>query len=617
MTVPAERISEETSLTVRYSPSLAGAALDAIPYLTDYPYGCTEQTLNRFLPTVLVRKYLADSNVDLAEIESHRANLNAQELGDGQSRRAQDRRRFNIFGEPIDPSVPKADPVFSAAEVDRRVAAGIARLREMQFADGGWGWFSGWREYPSAYLTALVINGLRQARDAGVDVPEEMLENGRGWLRRYMFDQHANLKRWRTEAQSPDKEHSPGAKEHVSAEDVLVFTTIEKSVEDWNVEMTQMMEEMSDFIYDDRTTLTPYVLTLYAEALALSKPDERPAAMQERIDTILKMIAQYLKTDETNQTAWLDLRGTSASGLWWRWFGNNIETQAAYLSLMVREDPQNPVLPMLVKYLLNNRKNAGYWDSTRDTAHCVIALLDYLKANNELRGAGTVEIAVDGKIVHTESITPETVFANEHTFVLSGDEIQAGPHDIAIRYSGAGPLYCNAYLTNFTMEPFIRKAGLEVEVNRTYWKLTEDESAADVTVDGRGQLTPMRVRRFKRERLEDGAPIQSGDLIEVELNVQSRNDYDSILIEDRKPAGFEPVEPVSGYTAGPLSAYAEYRDARVSFFVRDLPQGTHTLTYRLRAETPGTVSALPATIEGMYAPELRGNSDEFQTTVSE
>ena len=55
--------------------------------------------------------------------------------------------------------------------------------------------------------------------------------------------------------------------------------------------------------------------------------------------------------------------------------------------------------------------------------------------------------------------------------------------------------------------------------------------------------------------------MKSGDLIEVELNLISRNDYESILIEDRKPAGFEPVDPVSGYDGGPLGAYVEFRDA--------------------------------------------------------
>src|SRR5581483_9060450 len=51
--VPSERRPKETVLEVRYSPTLAGAMVDALPYMVEYPYGCTEQTLNRFLPTVI------------------------------------------------------------------------------------------------------------------------------------------------------------------------------------------------------------------------------------------------------------------------------------------------------------------------------------------------------------------------------------------------------------------------------------------------------------------------------------------------------------------------------------------------------------------------------------
>ena len=56
--VPAERRSEQTRLEIRYSPTLAGAMVDALPYLAEYPYGCTESTLNRFLPAVITsRRY--------------------------------------------------------------------------------------------------------------------------------------------------------------------------------------------------------------------------------------------------------------------------------------------------------------------------------------------------------------------------------------------------------------------------------------------------------------------------------------------------------------------------------------------------------------------------------
>ncbi|MCP4171667.1 MAG: hypothetical protein GY758_12940, partial [Fuerstiella sp.] len=50
----------------------------------------------------------------------------------------------------------------------------------------------------------------------------------------------------------------------------------------------------------------------------------------------------------------------------------------------------------------------------------------------------------------------------------------------------------------------------------------------------------------------------------------------------------------------------------------NLARGQHSVTYRLRAETPSRkVSALPAKIEGMYAPELVGNSNEFKLRVTD
>src|SRR4030095_13785368 len=53
-----------TDFSVSVTPSLAVTMLDALPYLADYPYGCTEQTLSRFLPAVIVRKTLRDLGLD-------------------------------------------------------------------------------------------------------------------------------------------------------------------------------------------------------------------------------------------------------------------------------------------------------------------------------------------------------------------------------------------------------------------------------------------------------------------------------------------------------------------------------------------------------------------------
>ncbi len=54
------------------------------------------------------------------------------------------------------------------------------------------------------------------------------------------------------------------------------------------------------------------------------------------------------------------------------------------------------------------------------------------------------------------------------------------------------------------------------------------------------------------------------------MEILSKNDYEYIVIEDMKAAGFEPVKVRSGYTANDLNAYMELRDERTVFFLRTL-----------------------------------------------
>lgn len=109
--------------------------------------------------------------------------------------------------------------------------------------------------------------------------------------------------------------------------------------------------------------------------------------------------------------------------------------------------------------------------------------------------------------------------------------------------------------------------------------------------------------------------VVSGDLIEVELEIDSKNDYEYVIFEDLKAAGCEPVDVRSGYTPGGLGAYVEFRDERVAFFLRTLARGKHSVSYRVRAEIPGRFSALPTRAYAMYAPELKANSDELKISI--
>jgi len=182
--VPEERRINASRLEVRYSPTLAGAMLDALPYLADYPHGCTEQTLNRFLPAVITRNVIKQLGVDLKDIRDKRANLNAQEIGDASKRSAQWKR----YGR---------DPVFDEKELEKMVKTGVERLTAMQCADGGWGWFSGWGEQSYPHTTAVVARGLKIAGENGVAIVPSVIERGVGWLRSYQKDQIGRIRNGR------------------------------------------------------------------------------------------------------------------------------------------------------------------------------------------------------------------------------------------------------------------------------------------------------------------------------------------------------------------------------------------------------------------------------------
>lgn len=580
--IPNERRPEQSRLEIRYSPTLAGAMVDALPYLVEYPYGCTEQTLSRFLPTVITQRILLDMDLDLEAIRQKLTNLNAQEIGDDRQR-AKNRV----------PKGEKPSPVFDEAVVREMVTEGIDRLTEMQLSDGGWGWFSGWGERSYPHTTAYVVHGLQIAKQNDVALVPGMLEQGIAWLQAYQ-EQQVELIRNALLKDKKDKRY----KSHADNTDAFVYMVL--------ADADVASEPMRKFLYRDRTKLSVYAKCMFA--LAMHKQQR-----QEELDMLLRNISQFLVEDEENQTAYLQL---PQDNYWWYWYGSGSEANAYYLKLLSRTDPKGRVASRLAKYVVNSRRNGTYWNSTRDTALSIEALAEFMQASGEDRPEMTVEVWVDGTRLKTVEITAANLFDFDNRVVMTGDELTAGPHKVELRKKGTGPLYFNAYTTNFTLEDNIKAAGLEIKVQRLYYRLVKVEATAQAE-GSRGQPLEQRVEKYRREPLQDLSSVVSGQLIEIELVIDSKNDYEYLIFEDFKAAGFEPVENRSGYNGNDLGAYVEFRDERVAFFVSHLARGKHSVRYRLRAEVPGKFSALPAQGTAMYAPELRANSDEIKLNVED
>ena len=92
--------------------------------------------------------------------------------------------------------------------------------------------------------------------------------------------------------------------------------------------------------------------------------------------------------------------------------------------------PKDKRGPRLVKYLLNNRRHSTYWNSTRDTALCIEAMADYLKATGEDNPDMRVEVWLDGKLVTTVHLRQADFRARQTVF--SKHFAKAGTHTIRI-----------------------------------------------------------------------------------------------------------------------------------------------------------------------------------------
>ena len=217
------------------------------------------------------------------------------------------------------------------------------------------------------------------------------------WLKNYQAEQVRRLQNAATRT-DPWKEHADNL-------DALVYMVLaDAGVTD---------DAMREFLYRDRTKLAVYAKAMFG--LALYKGQHA-----DQLAMVLKNIEQFVVQNAENQTAYLRL---PAGNAWWYWYGSEVEANAYYLKLLARTNPKDEKAAGLVKYLLNNRKHATYWNSTRDTAICVEAMADYLKASGEDKPDLTVEVWLDGKKRKEVQINAGNLFTFDNAFVLQGARV--------------------------------------------------------------------------------------------------------------------------------------------------------------------------------------------------
>ena len=572
--IPKERRADSTTLTVQVAPSMATTMLDALPYLIDYPYGCTEQTMSRFLPAVITAKTLRDLGLK-PETAMHK-----------------------IFGgiEPSSAATTHPTGRKDLQELERITKAGLERLYDFQHGDGGWGW---WKEGDSDhFMTAYVVWGMTLAREAGIDIKSDSLERAVAYLNKELVEEEKNFdgQAWMLHALAVH--HGMKKESQVGKFQQTAFTNL------WN----------------NRDRLNAYTRALLALAA-------HHYGFSDQAKILITNLENGVKIDSRPDTSIVQ-RGAQASdpsvmgtahwgedGLYWRWSDGGVEATSFALRALLAIDPKNKLIEPVTNWLIKNRRGAQ-WSNTRDTAIVVLTLNDYLRVSGEVQPVLGYQLLVNGTAVESKQITADDALSAPSKFEISRELIRDGQNEISIvRKSGSGPLYFSAAAEFFSLEEPLKPAGNEIFVRREYFKLVNH---------------PTLLKGFVAERvpLNDGETLKSGDRVQVVLTVEAKNNYEYLLFEDLKPGGLEAVQIRSGetmyvremksdggFTGRSRWVYQELRDRKVALFIDRLPEGVWQLTYEMRAEAPGAFHALPVLGHAMYVPEIRTNGAEARIRV--
>lgn len=571
--VPADIKPNTQSLDVRTNPSIAAVMIDAMPYLLGYPYGCTEQTLSRFVPAVVTAKSLQKLGIRLEDI----------------------RKKIESQGGPKDARLIqklRRNPVYSSEKLDDMIRAGLKRLADLQKPDGGWGWWK--HDQSNPYMTAYAVYALTEAREADVSVDAGIIRRGVAFLKKQVV-RMAPMSRYRW------------LRDDRNVRAWMLFALASENP--GNIRGSAEVRKALDAVYEKRDDLTDYGRALLAIALAKTGDRRRAGIVIENFQNTVRV------HEDTQTVSWGRTTG------WWWWYDNGTETTAAVLRAYLAVDPEHKYVPMIVRWLVRSRRGAR-WCSTKETAFCVYALSDYLQASGELDPDMTVTVLVDGKVRNELRVTKANVLALDTSALVGPTDLAPGEHEIRILKKGRGVIYASSYLRYYTREDPIKGAGHEVTVQRSYVRLVPKEVTKTRTVWDRKERKRVSEQyqtiEYEREAIEAGAELASGTLIEVDLRIEAKNNFEYMLFEDPKPAGCEPVRLVSGSTyGGGTYCNLELRDEHVAFFATYLRQGTHKLTYKLRCETPGVFNALPSRAEAMYAPLVRAISDSAKMAIVE
>ncbi|SNR16683.1 alpha-2-macroglobulin family protein [Tenacibaculum jejuense] len=581
----------QLSLEVTSNP--AWEAVQALPYLMEYPHECAEQTFSRYYANTLAG-FIANSNPKIQNVfnqwknsETLISNLEKNQelksliiqetpwLRDAQSENEQKKRIALLF---------------DLNKMQNEQSNAINKLQLMQMESGGFPWFKG-SNYASPNITNHILTGFGHLQKLGVISENEISENMIVSAIQFL-DQHIEyrydllLKRAKRIQASENKKAYDEflAKQHIGYFE-LQYLYMKSFFEDHKT--TKKTKKAIDY-YTKQAAKYWNDFNLYGKglnALIQFRNGNKKSA-----NLILKSLEENSITSEELGMYWKENKAG------WYWHQAPVETQALLIEVFAEIKNDTKIIDNLKVWLLKN-KQVNRWKTTKATSEAIYALL--LQGTNWLASDELVTVTVGNKIIDPTQLENTKIEAGTGYFKTSwnGKEVTPDKAKVTLTKNNKGIAWGGLYWQYFEDLDKITHAKTPLQITKKLFKKVNSDTGKEL-------------KKLSETNLE------IGDLVTVRVELKVDRDMEFIHMKDMRAAAFEPVNVLSKYKwQDGLGYYESTKDAATHFFFDRLPKGVYVFEYDVRVNNKGDFSNGITTIQSMYAPEFTSHSKGVRVSI--
>ena len=571
-------------LTLEYTSNPAWYAVQALPYMMEYPHDCNEQIFSRLYANSLA-SHIANANPRINRVfDSWKNTPNSAALLSNLEKNQElksvllQETPWVLDAKNESQSKQRIGLLFDLNNMANQFNSAVIKLQKNQSPSGGWPWFPGMPD--SWWVTQYIVEGFGHLDHLGVTAIRQdqriwrMIQDAISFMDRKILEDYENIKRYR----NLDNDNLGYMEMHY-----LYARSFFKDVripDETNVAV-EYFKGQADKYWVNKD--------LYGQgliALALHRYDKKVTPGK----VIASLRERALHDEEM--------------GMWWKnenwgwfWYQAPIETQSLLIEAFHDIAKDTDAVDGMRTWLLKQKQTTN-WKTTKATAEACYALL--LSGTEWLDTEQLAEIIVGGKIIDPMQLDDVKVEAGTGYFKTSWhrDEIKPEMATVTVinpnRVSAWGSLYWQ-YFENLD----------KITPAETPLKLNKKLFIERITDTGK-----------VIEPISDNAQLSVGDKIIVRIELRSDRDMEYVHMKDMRSAGFEPINVLSRYKwQDGLGYYEATGDAATNFFIEYLRKGTYVFEYPLRVTNKGDFSNGITSIQCMYAPEFSSHSEGIRVIV--